>query len=199
MIRQEAKAIDRGIWTKRFIIAAIVQGAIVAALTVFLVLSQASILKPEISRVIAAGGAGTWFTFGYIMYIIVGVMGVAVSALFYHYLEVMMRKRFRRSTNVLAWIHIILMNVGTAGAMGMMMYAGYLGGAAMLPTSVGGMGFDAAQAHTILAPFAEPISAAILVLAIGVIAGGIGFLMTFRDGNIVVTSEIKREKEAGVA
>lgn len=195
MIRQDAKVTDKGIWTKRFIIAAIVQGAIVAAFTVFLVLSPASILKPEISRVIAGGGAGTWFTFGYIMYIIVGVIGVAVSALFYHYLEVIMGKRFRKSANVLGWIHITLMNVGTAGAMGMMMYAGYLGGAAMLPTSVGGMGFDAAQAHKILAPFVEPISAAILVLAIGVIGGGIGFLMTFRNGNKSATSELRQERE----
>jgi hypothetical protein len=36
--------------------AAIIQGAIIVALTVFLVFS------PEVSRVIASGGAGTWFT-----------------------------------------------------------------------------------------------------------------------------------------
>lgn len=33
---------------------------------------------------IAGGGAGTWFTFGNVIYI-VGVIGVAVSSLFYHY------------------------------------------------------------------------------------------------------------------
>lgn len=44
-------------WTKRFIAAAIIQGAIIVALTAFLVLSQISLLKPEISRAIAAGGA----------------------------------------------------------------------------------------------------------------------------------------------
>jgi hypothetical protein len=57
-------------WTKRFIAAAIIaiiQGAIIVGLTAFLVLSQISLLKPEISRVIAARGAGTWFTFGYII------------------------------------------------------------------------------------------------------------------------------------
>jgi hypothetical protein len=46
--------------------------------------------KPDIlfkNRVIASGGAGTWFTFGYLIYIVVGVIGVAVSAIFYHYLE----------------------------------------------------------------------------------------------------------------
>lgn len=64
--------------------AAIVQGAIVVGLTVFLMLGQISIIKPEVSRVIAGGGAGTWFTLGYFIYIIVGVIGVAVSSLFYH-------------------------------------------------------------------------------------------------------------------
>ena len=54
-------------WTKRFIAAAIIQGAIIVGLTAFLVLSQISLLKPEISRVIAARCAGTWFTFGYII------------------------------------------------------------------------------------------------------------------------------------
>ena len=40
-------------WTRRFIGAAIIQGAIIVGLTVFLILSQISILKPEVSRVIA--------------------------------------------------------------------------------------------------------------------------------------------------
>jgi hypothetical protein len=46
------------IWTKRFIIAAIIQGAIIVGLTAFLVISQISFIKPEVSRVISAGNAG---------------------------------------------------------------------------------------------------------------------------------------------
>jgi hypothetical protein len=60
---------NKGTWTKRFMAAAIVQGAIISGLTIFLVLGQISVIKPEISRVIAAGGAGTWFTLGFVMYI----------------------------------------------------------------------------------------------------------------------------------
>jgi hypothetical protein len=52
-----------------------------------------SFLKPEISRVIAFGGAGTWFTFGYVVYIVLGVIGVAVSAIFYHYTEGVLNKQ----------------------------------------------------------------------------------------------------------
>ena len=159
--------------------ATILQGAIVTGLTVFLVLIQASFMKPEVSRVMAAGGAGTWFTFGYVMYIIVGVMGMAMSALFYHYLENMLGKRIRGSAKALAWIHIVLMNVGTAAAMGLLMYAGYLGGASMLPADVGGRGFNGGQAHEVLVSFVVPISAAILLI----VAGGVGFLATYISHN----------------
>jgi hypothetical protein len=168
------------IWTKRFIAAAIIQGAIIVGLTVFLIVSQTSILKPEISRVIAAGGAGTWFTFGYVMYIVVGVLGVAVSAIFYYYAEGVLNKQFVYRKNKiakgLAWSHLLLMNTGIVAAAGLLMYAGYAAGAAMLPEAVGGRGFDANQAHEILAPFVDPIAAAALVLLLAVTLGGIGFL-----------------------
>jgi hypothetical protein len=179
-----------GTWARRFMAAAILQGAIITGLTVFLVLGQAAFMKPEVSRVMAAGGAGTWFTFGYMMYIIVGVMGVAVSALFYHYLENVLGKRIRRSAKALAWGHLVLMNIGTSAAMGLLMYAGYLGGASMLPVNVGGQGFDAGQAHEILVSFVEPISVAILVMVASVVAGGIGFLLAYRSSPISHSSEL---------
>jgi hypothetical protein len=167
-------------WTNRFIYAAIIQGAIIVGLTIFLIFSQIYILKPEISRVISAGGAGTWFTFGYIMYVVVGVIGVAVSALFYYYLEKILAKPYNTSlTKLLAWIHLLLMNLGTTSTMGMLMYAGYIGGAAMLPENVGGQGFNAGQTHQILAPFIEPISVAIIILFVGIIIGGVGFILTY--------------------
>jgi heme/copper-type cytochrome/quinol oxidase subunit 1 len=173
------------IWTRRFIGAAIIQGAIIIGLTVFLVLSQISVLKPAVSRVIAAGGAGTWFTFGYLMYVIVGVIGVAVSAFFYYYLEKVIGINYSRSiiAKIMAWIHLLLMNIGTATAMGLLMYVGYVGGAATLPKVVGGGGLNGLQVHEILGPFVEPISAAILVLVAGVLAGGIGFLIIYRRKN----------------
>jgi hypothetical protein len=169
-------------WTKRFIVAAIVQGAVIVGLTAFLVLGQISFLKPEVSRVIAGGGAGTWFTFGYIIYIVVGVIGVAVSALFYYYLEDVLKKQYNASrlAKGLAWSHLFLMNIGTTAAAGMLMYAGYVSGAAMLPLSVGGKGFTQEQAHQILAPFVVPISGAILIITLGALLGGIGFLLMYR-------------------
>ncbi len=141
------------------------------------------LLKPEISRVIAAGGAGTRFTFGYVIYIVVGVIAVAVSALFYYYIERVLDKQYdnTRIAKALAWSHLILMNVGTTAAAGMLMYAGYISGAAMLPVSVGGKGLNQGQVHEILAPFVEPISIAIILLVLGVLLGGIGFLLMYKS------------------
>jgi len=165
----------------KFIIAAIIQGAIFVGLTIFLVLGQISLIKPEVSRVIAAGGVGTWFTMGYIMYLAIGVIGVAASAVFYLYFERIVEKSYRKNrvTSILFWIHLLFMNIGTTLGMGMMMYVGYVGGASMLPVFAGGKGLDAAQTHHILAPFVEPIGIAILLIAFGVIAGGIGFLLMY--------------------
>jgi hypothetical protein len=60
----------------------------------------------------------------------VGVIGVAVSSAFDHYLA----GSFTRAARALAWAHLLLMNIGTSAAAGiMMMYGGYQGGAAMLP------------------------------------------------------------------
>jgi len=183
-------------WARRFMAAAIIQGAAVVGLTIFLVLGQISIIKPEVSRVIAGGGAGTWFTFGYIAYIVVGVIGVAVSSLFYHYLGGGRHGSIGRASSGLAWTHLILMNVGITAAAAMMMLAGYQGGAAMLPPAIGGQGFDTGQAHGIMAPYVEPIAVSILVLMAGVIAGGARFLMAYRRQSKFVQPDTRRDTEA---
>jgi hypothetical protein len=122
-MRRMRKATSSDVWASRFMSAAIVQGAIMVGLTAFLVLGQA-FAKLEVARVIAGGSAGTWFTFGYMIYIIVAVLGVAVSSLFYHYLDVNMGS----AAKALAWAHLVLMNVGASAAAGMMMYGWRLSG-----------------------------------------------------------------------
>jgi hypothetical protein len=42
---------------------------------------------PSASRVIAGGSAGTWLFVGYSLYMIIGVIAVAVTAIFYFYIE----------------------------------------------------------------------------------------------------------------
>ncbi|MDG6999472.1 MAG: hypothetical protein JRN15_10195 [Nitrososphaerota archaeon] len=164
-------------WSNRFIWAAIIQGLAATLLTVPIVLPW---VTPSVAMVIAGGSAGTWFTVGYLTYIMVGVIAVAVTALFYHHFEVDMGKRYRGASNYLAWIHLILMNVGVAAAAYMMMYGGYFGGAALMSTAQGGLGWNAGQVHTqILAPLVDPIGIAIIVAGIGVLAGGIGYFVNY--------------------
>lgn len=165
--------------------AGIIQGGLITALTIYFLIGQIFWLKPEPSRVIAFGSAGQWFTFGYLIYLIVGVVGVAVTALFYHYIEDLMGKSITGVSNLLAWIHIILMNIGVTGASGLMIIGGYLGGAAMLPPEVGGQGWNPGQVHVNIfysIPLGYPfwISLFLTLLIIGVIAGGLGFIITLR-------------------
>lgn len=169
-----------GNWSSRFMIAAIIQGLLVTILTLAIVIGQMYV-KPEVSRIIAFGSAGMWFTIGYIMYIVVGVIGVAVSALFYHYLEHTLTAVYRGIAGYLAWAHLILMNVGIIGATWLMMYGGYEAAKVMLPVNVGGLGLTAAEAHEVLAPLVMPIAAFIMVLVAGVVLGGIGFMVTYRN------------------
>ncbi|MEM0481752.1 MAG: hypothetical protein QXM16_02545 [Nitrososphaerota archaeon] len=173
-------------WASRFIGAAIVQGAIATLITLYIVVGQIFFLKPEPSRVIAFGSAGMWFTMGYVTYLIVGVMGVAVTALFYHYIESVLGKPYTGLADKLAWVHLVLMNIGVIGATGLMMLGGYLGGAAMLSPEVGGKGWNPGQVHTNIfygIPLGYPlwITIFIILLAIGVLLGGLGYVIRWRS------------------
>jgi ABC-type Mn2+/Zn2+ transport system permease subunit len=172
-------------WASRFIAASIIHGAIAAIITLYIVLGQLTFLKPEPSRVLAFGSAGMWFTFGYLSYILVGVVGVAVTALFYHYIEEEMSKPYSGIASKFAWLHLLLMNIGVAGATWLMMISGYLGGAAMLPPEVGGLGWNPGQVHANVfyaVPMGYPfwITIFVVLLAAGVLLGGLGYLITWR-------------------
>jgi hypothetical protein len=129
--------------------------------------------------VIASGSAGTWFFVGYISYIIVGVIAVAVTALFYQHLEVHLRRTYSGFRNVLAWLHFILMNVGAAGATWLLMVAGYIGGTALLPTAVGGGGLSPGEVHQLIGGYVEPIGYFIILGGLGVLLGGIGYIIGY--------------------
>jgi hypothetical protein len=171
-------------WAIRFIWAAIIQGLIVTIVTV-LILEPLSIFNINWyyspSKVIAGGGAGTWMFTGYILYLVVGVVAVAVTALFYFFIEGLMGKAYRGLTNYLAWAHYILMNIGVAGSMLLMIWGGYRAGVAAAAVSSGGLGYTAEQIHVnILGPLTNPIGALVIVAALGVLLGGLGFVIRMR-------------------
>jgi hypothetical protein len=166
-----------------FLYAAIVQGAIAAVVT-FLgaVGDQIGVLPVAVARVIAGGEAGMWFTVGYLTYLIVGVVAMAVTSLFYFYIETVQGKTYRGAAKALSWIHLVLGNVGVAGAAILAMIGGYLGGAAMQPPNFGGMGYTTQQVHVnILQYYQYPVAAFLLVGLLGFFLGGVGYVLAIRS------------------
>ncbi len=174
----------RGKWAGRFLAAAVIQGLIAVIATVLIVdpLEYFNIdLYFNPAMVIAGGGGGTWMFTGYVLFLVVGVVAAAVTALFYFYIEGIMGKVYTGLTNYLAWGHLVLMNVGTTGSMVLMMYGGYLAGWAGAAVSSGGLGYTDYQIHVhYLSHFEDPIGFLVLVAALGAILGGLGYVLAER-------------------
>ncbi len=166
--------------------AAIIQGALAAGLTSYL-LYQGVWGFPAASRIVAnvgQGSAGMWLVVGYLAYIPFGPIAAAVTALFYQHIETNLSRPYTGFTKLLAWAHLVLMNVGVVGATWLMMNAGYRGGAAALPVSSGGLGWTGAQAglvhSNIMVGYPPYIAAFIGVAIVGAVAGGLGYVLAWR-------------------
>ena len=171
-------------WSGRFTWTAIIQSAIVALLTAMLAafsvgmeyplkLVEMMLTQPAIgfSEVTALAGLG--------LYLVVGVIGTGLTAQFYHHFEVRVGRPYTGFlSNGLAWVHLILMNVGVAAASILMIYAGYLGDIAVSSREFGGFEMSIEQAaEQILNPFITPVAAFLLVIVVGAVAGGAGFII----------------------
>ncbi|MCP8304694.1 MAG: hypothetical protein H3Z50_04395 [archaeon] len=173
-----------GRWSSRFVWAAIIQGLIATILGIILTTALISPLPDMFVEVFLdvplIGFVELTALQGFGIYIVVGVIAVGLTAWFYYYFEVVMEKTYSGVANILTWIHLVLMNVGVAAASWMMVYAGFIGDLALFPIDQGGMGMTIDQvAEQILAPFLVPIGAMFLVACIGILAGIIGFIITY--------------------
>lgn len=165
-----------------FLYAAIIQGAIAAGVTFLGAFGdQIGILPMSVARVIAGGGAGSWFNMGYIVYLIVGVVAMAVTSLFYFYIETVQGKVYKGITKSLSWAHLVLGNIGVAGASLAAMWGGYWATQAVSPTTSGGLGGPAGNAHLVLVVVEQPIAVFIALALLGFSAGGIGYLLAMRS------------------
>ena len=173
------------IWSRRFMRAAMIQGLIATVIMILLAVvliglpSVAAGLVATILAVPAAGFVELAALFGFFaMYVVVGVVGVALTALLYHHVEIVRGRTYRGVANLFAWAHLVLMNIGIAGATWPMIYAGFWGDIALGPPSQGGLGWTIEKvAEQILAQFVPIVGAMLLLTGIGVVAGGIGFLI----------------------
>lgn len=168
-------------WVDLFIIAAIIQGAIIAIMAVVIVAIQVTNSDINIIQYLSLsfGGSGKWFFFGVIFHLII-IVAIAVTALFYSHLEITLKKKFSRKLNVLAAIHLIGMNVGGAGSMMIMTYAGLAGTGLLAVFTEGKLG---PKNNAILDSFIEPIGGFIALLAIGVMCGGLGFVLAYKNNS----------------
>jgi len=166
-------------WANRFIIAAILQGGVITVMSIAIVAMQLSYTQVNIIQYLSLSFEGTakWFFLGIIFYLIV-VLAVAVSALFYSHLEITLKKKFSKASNILAGIHLVGMNVGGAGAMIIMAYAGLAGTGLTTIFTEGKLG---PKYPAIMESFIEPIGGFISILALGVVCGGMGFILAFRS------------------
>lgn len=173
-----------GVWSNRFIISAIIQGAIITGFTISIVSIQL-LFSSKINIIqflsLSFEGPAKWFFLGYIFYMIL-VVAIAVTATFYHHLEIDMRKRIRGIKSVLAWIHLIGMNVGGAATTLTMIFAGLIGSGILSVITSGPGASSVSQLQPnigVMVQFIPPISAFAGLLSIGVISGGVTYITTY--------------------
>jgi hypothetical protein len=170
-------AVRSSAWSNRFIIAAIVQGALITGLSLAFVAAQTLTSGINIIQFLSLSfeGAAKWFFLGYIFYLIL-VVAIAVTAVFYNHLEVGMGRQIRGFRSVLAWVHLVGMNVGGAATTIAMIFAG-LAGSGVLGVILGG---DSLQPNaTIMDQFVPLIAAFTGLLSVGVIAGGLEYITAY--------------------
>ena len=169
-------------WASRFLQSAIFQGAVITFLTVLFISIQL-LLSSSINIVqflsLSFEGPAKWIFLGYIFYMIL-IVSIATTAVFYNHFEVNMQRGIRGFRSVLAWVHLIGMNVGGATVTLTMIYAGLVGSGIMGIIMSGGNNAVELKLNTqVLEQFIIPISIFAMILVIGLIAGGITFFLNF--------------------
>jgi hypothetical protein len=166
-------------WGNRFIIAAIIQGGIITGMALATVAFQLLTTDVDIIQFLSLSfeGPAKWFFIGIILYLIL-IVAIAVSAVFYNHLEFHLKRKFSKVSNVLAWIHLFGMNIGGASSTILMIFAGLAGSGVLSLFIEGKMGNEDIA---ILTSFIDPIAFFVVILSVGVICGGIAYLMVYRS------------------
>ena len=185
-------------WTNRFLKSAIIQGAAITLLIVIFVSIQL-LFSSTINIVqflsLSFEGPAKWIFLGYIIYIIL-ILAIATPAAFYNHFEVNMLKRMHGFRSILARAHFIGMNIGGASITISMIYAGLVGSGVMGIVLNGGNISELRPNTQIMEEFIIPISVFAAILVVGLIAGGLTFLVTYLDNmkSVEYTKQTKRKE-----
>jgi heme/copper-type cytochrome/quinol oxidase subunit 1 len=162
------------IWSKRFGAVALVNALIAIVWLLFPIA-----LDTRISRTIAGGSAGTWGFLGFLLFLIVGVLGFATFASLYY---VIPKATGGTINNILAWLHLVLLEIGTVAGTGLLGYAGYIGGTTILDETAKGTAAKDIPGivHLKIGFVVQPIGMLALVAGLGVLLGVIALFLTYR-------------------
>jgi hypothetical protein len=168
-------------WANRFLKSSIIQGAVITLLTVLFISIQL-LLSSNINIIqflsLSFEGPAKWIFLGYIFYMIL-IVAIATTAIFYNQLEVNMNRRIEGFRSVLAWIHLLGMNIGGATVTLTIASAGLIGSGVIVTILSGGNIAELKPNTQIMEQFIIPISIFAAVLVIGLIAGGLTFLLNY--------------------
>jgi len=167
--RELAVMVTESPWATRFVWAAILHGALAAVLTAFAILGTLGLFQPSPVDVIVSSSVGILLISGYLSYLLVGIVGMAVTALFYQYLEVNLKAPYESADRNIAWGHLILSNIGVIGATWLTIFGAY---AAAVGSSV-------VNQRSTFAQFEFPIVLFIAIFLIGTLLGGLGYIRVY--------------------
>jgi heme/copper-type cytochrome/quinol oxidase subunit 1 len=116
---------------------------------------------------------------GFLLFLIVGVLGFATFASLYY---VIPKATGGTINNILAWLHLMLLEIGTVVGTGLLGYAGYIGGTTMLDEIAKGTAEKDIPGivHVKIGFVVQPIGILALVAGLGVLLGVIALFLTYR-------------------
>ncbi len=181
-------------WANRFLQSAIIQGAVITLFTILFISIQL-LLSSNINIIqflsLSFEGPAKWIFLGYIFYMIL-IVAIATTAVFYNHIEVNMHRGIQGNRSILAWIHLLGMNIGGATVTLTIASAGLIG-SGVIGTILSGGNITEVKPNTqILEQFIIPISISAAVLVIGLIAGGLTFLLNYLGYKKKVTNTIMK-------
>jgi len=181
-------------WANRFLQSAIIQGAVITLFTILFISIQL-LLSSNINIIqflsLSFEGPAKWIFLGYIFYMIL-IVAIATTAGFYNHFEVNMHRGIQGFRSILAWIHLLGMNIGGATVTLTIASAGLIG-SGVIGTILSGGNITEVKPNTqILEQFIIPISIFAAVLVIGLIAGGLTFLLNYLGYKKKVTNTIMK-------
>jgi hypothetical protein len=171
-------------WGNRFIAAAIIQGGLMTSMALSMVGSQ-FVLANKLNVIqflsLSFEGPAKWFFLG-IMFYLIFIVAIAVTAVFYIHLEVNLKRKISGILNALAWVHLVGMNIGGPLATILMIFAGLSGSGIISIFTEGKVG---PQNVEVLNTLVTPIAFSIGILSIGVICGGLTYTLTYIKGKSI--------------